>query len=211
MVEHRQGDRKATPLAEFAFDLNLSAVLLGDALRNGKAQARTRAEAGVFRPVEAVKDSGQIALGNTNAGIGHSDGHGAFIQGSNDFDFALSRCVFESVVQQDQKQLLQVVGVAPDERAFQRLHAPTLHDGRAFGWVSLAADIGHDIGYEDRFVGGCDGGVGAGQHEQLRHHASHTLGFHAHALLGVGLEVGVRCSYLPDEVEGGEHDGQGGA
>src|SRR5712691_8982991 len=80
LVEQGQRNRKASPLAEFAFDLNLAAVLLGNALRNGKAQTRTRAEAGVFRPVEPVKDMGQIALDNTHASIGHSNGHGAFIQ-----------------------------------------------------------------------------------------------------------------------------------
>jgi len=51
-------DAKATALTQCAFDLNLSSVLLHDALCNSEAQARAGLEARVFCPVEALKNPG---------------------------------------------------------------------------------------------------------------------------------------------------------
>jgi hypothetical protein len=50
-----------------------------------------------------------------------------------------------------------------------------------------------------------------GQHEQLCDHASHAFGFYSHAPQGTDLELWVRCSYLFNQIEGGEHDRQGRA
>src|SRR5229473_8378259 len=108
-------------------------MLLDDALGNGKAQARTRPGASVFGPVEAVKNSEQIARGNADASIGHCDSYCLLVQGSNNFHSLACGRVFEGVVQQDQQELSQVVRVAPDQRTFQRLHTPALQNELTVG------------------------------------------------------------------------------
>src|SRR5947209_5210790 len=75
-----QRDEKATPLTQFAFDLDLSPVLLRDALCNSEAQARTGLEACIFRPVEALENVEEVTWGNAHTRIGHRDGDGSSIQ-----------------------------------------------------------------------------------------------------------------------------------
>ena len=60
LLEQRQGNGKAAALAKLALNAELPAMLLGDPLGNGQAQACTRPGARVFGPVEAVKNSGQV-------------------------------------------------------------------------------------------------------------------------------------------------------
>ncbi len=52
-------------------------------------------------------------------------------------------------------------------------------------------------------------GIRACQHEQVGDHPRHTVGFDSHALQRAGLEFRIRCSDLPHQIEGGEHDRQG--
>ena len=137
-------------------------MLLGNALRNGEAQASAWSKACVVCPVEALKNPGQVTWGNANAGISHGDGHRSSVQASHNFYLARGRRIFEGVIQQDQKQLLDVVGIAPDERPFQQFQITALQCGFAIRRMSLAAEVGDHVSHQDRFVGRRDMGIRAG-------------------------------------------------
>lgn len=96
---------------------------------------------------------------------------------------------FERVVEQDQQELFEVVGVAVDDDVSERVGGGGLQ-GDAVGHPGgLAAGGGKDLVEVDRagFEGGA--GVGAGEDEQLPDHAGHAVGVRGDVGQALGEEL----------------------
>ena len=73
----RQDDCEAGPLSQFAIDNHISLHLFHGVPDNGKAEPRTGhlSRAGLVHPIEALKNSVHILLGNADPTVGDGNLH----------------------------------------------------------------------------------------------------------------------------------------
>ena len=121
LVEQWERDRKAASLPKRALHLDRPAVLFDNAQGNREAKSHPWLDASVWSSVKALKKPGQIVLGNANACIGKSDDQLSLFSLSYYCDLAAIRRIFARVFQENQKDLLEIIGVARDDGVLERL------------------------------------------------------------------------------------------
>jgi hypothetical protein len=121
LVEQWERDRKAASLAKRTLHLDSPAVLLDNAQGNREAKSHPWLDGSVWGSVKALKKPGQIVLGNADACIGNGDDHFLLFPLSYDCDPATIGRIFVRVFQENQKDLLEIIGVARDDSVLECL------------------------------------------------------------------------------------------